>query len=234
LLAPGYLTARAQLIDPEHAAVTVRAGNPDWTEPNAGPNWAPQPLQPEHGTSQIAIVDAEGNALTMTTTVQDPFGARLLVHGFLLNDELTDFSFRPEIDGRLVANRAEPGKRPRSAMSPTLVFDRSGALRVLVGSQGGGRIISFVLQALLGMLDWDLSPQDAVAAGHVVTTGSPLGANVLLEANTEAASLAQALTARGEHVAVEPIPSGEQAIMRTKAGLVGTADPRGEGVALGE
>ncbi len=226
LLAANYLTSRAQLIDPEHAASAVRAGNPDWAEPN----FAPEPPQPEHGTSQIAIVDDAGNALTMTTTVQDPFGSRLLVHGFLLNDELTDFSFLPETDGHPIANRAEPGKRPRSAMSPTLVFDRTGALRVLLGSQGGGRIISFVLQALLGMLDWGMSPQAAVAAGHVVTSAD----TVLLEADTPAAALAPMLTARGEHVVVSPIPSGEQAIMLTKAGILGTADPRGEGVALGE
>jgi gamma-glutamyltranspeptidase/glutathione hydrolase len=115
-------------------------------------------------------------------------------------------------------------------MSPTLVFDRTGALRVLLGSQGGGRIISFVLQALLGMLDWGMSPQAAVAAGHVVTSAD----TVLLEADTPAAALAPMLTARGEHVVVSPIPSGEQAIMLTKAGILGTADPRGEGVALGE
>jgi gamma-glutamyltranspeptidase/glutathione hydrolase len=226
LLAPTYLSNRAQLIDPEHAAASVRAGNPDWAEPNL----APQPSQPEHGTSQIAIVDDAGNALTMTTTVNDPFGARLLVHGFLLNNELTDFSFVPEINGRLVANRVEPGKRPRSAMSPSLVFDQAGALRVLAGSQGGGRIISFVLQALVGMLDWHLTPQDAIAAGHVVTTGS----GVELEADTPIAALAPVLTARGEHVVTEPISSKQQAIMLTKAGLLGASDPRGEGVALGE
>jgi gamma-glutamyltranspeptidase/glutathione hydrolase len=226
LLAPNYLTSRAQLIDPERAASAVRAGNPDWAEPDL----APEPPQSEHGTSQIAIVDDAGNAVTMTTTVQDPFGSRLLVHGFLLNDELTDFSFLPQIDGRLIANRAEPGKRPRSAMSPTLVFDHAGALRVLLGSQGGGRIISFVLQALLGMLDWGMSPQAAVSAGHVVTSVD----NVLLEADTPAAALAPTLTARGEHVVVSPISSGEQAIMLTKAGILGTADPRGEGVAIGD
>jgi gamma-glutamyltranspeptidase/glutathione hydrolase len=226
LLAPNYLGDRARLIDLEHAAHSVKAGNPDWAEPNL----APQPQQPEHGTSQIIIIDDAGNALSMTTTVQDPFGSRLLVHGFLLNDELTDFSFQPEIDGRLVANRPEPGKRPRSAMSPTLVFDADGALHVLVGSQGGGRIISFVLQALVGMLDGGLSPAEAVGAGHVVTSGS----DVLLEADTPAAALAPELIKRGEHVVIAPISSGEQAVMVTKAGLIGTADPRGEGVALGE
>jgi gamma-glutamyltranspeptidase/glutathione hydrolase len=226
LLASQYLTARAQLIDIDHAASVVTPGNPSW----AGPNLAPEPQQAEHGTSQIVIVDDAGNAISMTTTVQDPFGSRLLVHGFLLNDELTDFSFLPEIDHRPVANRAQPGKRPRSAMAPTLVFDQAGVLRIMVGSPGGGRIISFVLQALIGMLDWGLSPQAAISAGHVVT----LGRNVELETGTPAAGLAAQLITRGQHLEVKPLTSGEQAIMITAAGLLGATDPRGEGVALGE
>jgi gamma-glutamyltranspeptidase/glutathione hydrolase len=204
----------------------VAPGNPNW----AGPNLAPEPQQAEHGTSQIVIVDDAGNALCMTTTVQDPFGSRLLVHGFLLNDELTDFSFLPEIDHRSVANRAEPGKRPRSAMSPTMVFDHGGALHILLGAPGGGRIISFVLQALVGMLDWGMSPQEAVSAGHVVT----LGRSIELESNTPMAALAPLLRLRGQNMEVKPITSGQQAIMITAAGLLGATDPRGEGVALGD
>ena len=183
LLAPDYLLLRAQSIDLDHANPTPRAGNPSWD----GPSMAPEPQQPEHGTSEIAIVDDAGNAISMTTTVQDPFGSGLLVHGFLLNDELTDFSDLPERDGRPVANRVEPGKRPRSSMAPVLVFDADGTLRVVAGSPGGLRIPLYVVQALVGMLDWDLPPQAAVAAAHV---GSP-GDHAELEAGTPAAALAR-------------------------------------------
>jgi len=226
LLAADYLTARAQLIDPDRALPSVRAGNPDW----AVPNLAPAPPQPEHGTSQISVLDDDGNAVSLTTTVQDVFGARLLVGGMLLNNELTDFSFAPSVDGRTVANRVEPGKRPRSSMAPTLVFDATGQLRFVLGSVGGARIIGDVTQALVDLLDWGVDPAAAAAAPHVAT----LGETADLEAGTAAATLGSALEARGQQVRNYTSISGLAIIALTPEGFSGAADPRREGVAAGD
>ncbi|MCG7362273.1 gamma-glutamyltransferase [Roseomonas sp. ACRSG] len=226
LLEPGYLTLRAQLVDPDHAIASPRAGNPRWRDASL----APQPAQPEYGTSHLSIVDAAGNAVSMTTTVEDAFGARLMVAGFFLNNELTDFSFRPEVNGRPVANRVQGGKRPRSSMAPTLVFNQDGTLFATLGSPGGARIIGYVAQALTGLLDWKLDPQAAVSLPHVGTTGIELE----LEANTGAAGMEAALKQRGHAVTVRPMDSGLQAVVVTPAGLLGGADPRREGVAVGD
>jgi gamma-glutamyltranspeptidase/glutathione hydrolase len=189
LLDPAYLAARARLIDPHHAMAKPEPGSP----PGILPAQAPQPNQPENGTTDLAIVDGDGNAVSMTTTVEAAFGAKLLVHGFLLNNELTDFSFLPEIDGKPVANRVEPGKRPRSSMAPTIVLDHDGHLVALVGSAGGGRIIGYVVQALLGLLDWGGTPSQALGLPHV----GALGNFSELEAGTPASGLDEALRARG-------------------------------------
>ena len=229
LLDPAYLARRAALIDPQHANPAPPAGEPSFQDA-VGPAAAAQPPQPEHGTSQIAILDSAGNAISLTTTVEGPFGAGLMTHGFILNNELTDFSFRPEIDGKPVANRVEAGKRPRSSMAPTLVFDAGGHLQYIVGSQGGGRIIGFVALALLRMLDWDYTPAEAAAAPRIQTLGGPAE----LEANTRAAKLEDALRAMGETVQVLAIDSGFQAIRIGPEGITGGADPRREGVAVGD
>jgi gamma-glutamyltranspeptidase/glutathione hydrolase len=226
LLDSAYLTTRAQLVDIDRANSAPRAGNPDFRDPGM----APALPQPEHGTSQIVAIDDRGNAVTMTTTVQDSFGSRLMVRGFLLNDELTDFAFVPEIGGRKVANRVEGGKRPRSTMAPTFVFTPEGDLRIAAGSQGGGRIIGYVAQALVRMIDFGMTPQQAISAPHVQTTG----VIAELEAGTAAAELADRLKARGHNVTAIVVQSGQQAVMVTPEGMVGGADPRREGAVAGD
>jgi gamma-glutamyltranspeptidase/glutathione hydrolase len=231
LLEPAYLMHRAQLIDRDRALAAPRPGNPLW---QTGPAPASQPPQPEAGTSHLSIVDAAGNAVALTTTIEDLFGARLMVRGFLLNNELTDFSFLPEIEGRPVANRAGPAKRPRSSMSPTIAFGADGLPLVVLGSAGGSRIIGHVAQTLVALLDWGMEPQAAVSLPRV----GALNAGLELEAGTGAAALAPALEARGFPVALRTMTSGLHVIriIRGPEGqrLLGGADPRREGVAIGD
>jgi gamma-glutamyltranspeptidase/glutathione hydrolase len=242
LLAPDYLAARALAVRPDGARMeTAPAGVP-------GPvrlSHAPMPEQTEHGTSHISIVDAQGNALAMTSTIEDAWGARLMVNrgrglpgGFLLNNQLTDFSFVPfGGDGAPVANRVEPGKRPRSSMAPLLVFDTAaspgqanGALRMSLGSPGGAFIIHFTAKTLLGVLHWDLSPQQAINLPNFGSLGGPL----FLEQGRFAPPVLAALRARGHSVVETQLPSGLQAIERIPGGFAGGADPRREGLVLGD
>ncbi|MBL6079249.1 gamma-glutamyltransferase [Belnapia sp. T18] len=231
LLDPTYLAIRAQLIDRDHALAAPRPGNPPW---QGGAPLASQPPQPEHGTSHLSVVDAAGNAVSLTTTIEDVFGARMMVRGFLLNNELTDFSFLPEIDGRPVANRVGPAKRPRSSMSPSIVFNAEGQPVAVLGSAGGSRIIGHVAQTLVAMLDWGMEPQAAVALPRI----GALNATLELEAGTSAAALAPALEARGFPVDVRVMNSGLTAIriLRDADGLrlLGGADPRRDGLAAAE
>ncbi len=222
-----YIRSRAGLISPERSMGRARAGEP--------PNKRAQLLAPsegiENGTSHISVVDAQGNAVSMTTTIEDGFGARLMTAGgFLLNNELTDFSFVPEEDGKPVANRVEPGKRPRSSMAPTLVFDAFGRLYAVVGSPGGSQIIGYVARTLVALLDWKMDPQAAVDLGNFGSRNGPTE----LEKGTEAEGWKAALEAKGHEIRLLEMTSGIQAIVKTPEGFVGGADGRREGVAIGD
>ncbi|MGS5086377.1 gamma-glutamyltransferase family protein [Hydrogenophaga sp. A37] len=238
LLDARYLDERARLIGPQRAPQAL-PGQPG----GVVSAHAPMPEQREYGTSHISIVDRFGNALAMTTTIEAGFGSRLMVTtdpsrqgGFLLNNQLTDFSFTPaDMQGRPVANRVEPGKRPRSSMSPTLVFDKaSGQLLMSAGSPGGALIIHFTAKTLLGTLGGGLTPQAAIDLPNFGTLGGP----VMLEASRFPATTVQALQQRGHTVSETPMPSGLQAIQRgVKDGQpvwLGGADPRREGVVAGD
>jgi gamma-glutamyltranspeptidase / glutathione hydrolase len=182
-------------------------------------------------TSHISIVDKYGNALAMTTTIEDAFGSRLMTRGgFLLNNELTDFSFSPVEDGKPVANRVEAGKRPRSSMAPTIVYDAKGQVFMICGSPGGSAIINYVAKTLVGVLDWNLDPQAAIDLPNV---GSRNGTTEL-EKDTSAVALEPKLKALGHETRVMEQTSGLQAIVRTREGWVGGADPRREGTVGGD
>jgi gamma-glutamyltranspeptidase / glutathione hydrolase len=180
-------------------------------------------------TSHIAIVDRDGNAVSMTTTIESSLGSRLFVHGFLLNNQLTDFSSIPKQDGREVANRIQPGKRPRSAMAPTLVFGADGSLQMVVGSPGGSAIINFVAKTLVAALDWNMDIQAAIAHPNFGSRNGPTE----LERGSAVEMLQPSLQAVGHDVRVIDLTSGLHGIMRAKDGWQGGADPRREGVARG-
>jgi gamma-glutamyltranspeptidase / glutathione hydrolase len=227
LMAPAYLAQRRSLIK-EQSMGTGTAGQPDGTSITAAPDQSPE----LPSTSHISVVDAWGQAVSMTTTIEDAFGSRQMVGGFLLNNQLTDFSFTPrDAAGRTVANRVQPGKRPRSSMSPLLVFDRqSGQLLMTLGSPGGSTIINYVGKVLLGTIDWGLNIQDAINLPNFGSRNGPTE----LEAGRIDADLAAALTARGHDVRLIEQTSGLQGISRMPNGWFGGADPRREGVARGE
>ena len=228
---PGYLTARAMLIG-DRSSGRAQPGNPAGTALALAPDRSP----PRVSTSQIVAVDDAGGAISMTTTIESYFGSHLMVRGFMLNNQLTDFSFVPAEDGRPVANRVQPGKRPRSSMAPTLVFDRAGgALVATLGSPGGSQIIEYVSKTLIGLLDWNLDVQDAVGLPNFGSRNGPTE----LEKGQVTPALMQSLKDRGHEVTEIEMTSGTQAIVRRtrpdgRPVWAGGADPRREGVALGE
>lgn len=227
LLDPAYLKSRAALINPGRAAQSVEAGTPPWQAAEAR---TPDNAIEFPSTSHMSIVDGDGNAVSLTTTIENGFGSRVMARGFLLNNELTDFSFTPEQDGKPVANRLEPGKRPRSSMSPTIVYGPDGKLKMVVGSPGGSRIIGYVAQTIIGVLDWNLNVQDAIALPHVVKRFK----TVDIETAPGAEALATVLTTMGHDAKVRDLNSGLHAIVLSDKGLTGGADPRREGVVLGD
>ena len=227
---PRYLADRAKLIGDRsmrRAAPGVPAGY--------RVAWAADESQ-RIATSHISAVDGFGNAVSMTTSIEDAFGARLMVRGFLLNNQLTDFSFLPSEDGKPIANRVQPGKRPRSSMAPTLVFDRaSGEMVAALGSPGGSQIIGYVARTLVGVLDWDLDIQQAISLANFGSRNGPTE----VEQGRVGRSVIEGLQARGHEVGEIPMTSGLQGIVRVRLadgqrGWAGGADPRREGVALGD
>ncbi|OWU83118.1 gamma-glutamyltransferase [Oceanicola sp. 22II-s10i] len=226
LVDPAYLASRAQLLSGDRALSEVSAGQPKWD--HAAVDYAPDTSIEIPSTSHISIVDAEGNALSMTTTIEGAFGSKLFVRGFLLNNELTDFSFSTHDDGRPIANRLEPGKRPRSSMAPTIVLD-DGKPVLVVGSPGGSRIIGYVAKTIIAHLDWGMDVQQAVGLPNLVNRFGTFD----VEAGTDAGALVEPLSTLGFKVEERDLTSGLHAIA-LGATLQGGADPRREGIALGE
>jgi len=234
LMDPAYLDERADLIG-DQSMGTAEPGNPGEIKAMLGV----QPYQPESGTSHISIVDRDGNMVSMTTTIESGFGSRImsdggtgLPGGFILNNELTDFSLSPvDDDGNPMANRVEPGKRPRSSMSPSLVFDReSGNVLASVGSPGGAAIIHYTAKAIIGMYDWDLNAQDTINLPNFANFN---GASAL-EEDRFPADFIELLREMGHEIRTQPMTSGIQAIQVTEDGYFGGADPRREGVVMGQ
>ena len=230
LVDPAYLAERTNLIEGDRtdgfvALPEVGPGNPAWDHAQL---WGDDVSLEFPSTSHISIVDSYGNALSMTTTIENGFGSRLFVRGFLLNNELTDFSFATHSDGYPIANRVAPGKRPRSSMSPTIVTE-DGVPVLVVGSPGGSRIIGYVAKTIIAHLKWGMDMQQAVAMPHLVNRFGTYD----LEEGTDAVTLAEPLSALGYEVNIRGLNSGLHAISIGET-LQGGADPRREGIAIGQ
>jgi gamma-glutamyltranspeptidase/glutathione hydrolase len=228
LLDDAYLQERSALIRSDASLGYAVAGTPS---ASGEPRKAADASLELPSTSHISIVDRYGNAVAMTTSIEDQFGSRLMTAGgFLLNNELTDFSFVPEVDGAAVANRVQAGKRPRSAMSPTIAYDAGGRVAIVTGSPGGSAIINYVAKSLVAMIDWKLDPQAAASLANFGSRNGPTE----LEADTDVTELAPKLRAIGAEVAIVQLTSGMHTIVRTRDGWMGGADPRREGVVRGQ
>ncbi|WP_439156439.1 gamma-glutamyltransferase [Yoonia sp.] len=225
LVDPAYLADRAALLAGDDALPEVTPGNPTWDHAMI---WGDDASIEFPSTSHISIVDSYGNALSMTTTIENGFGSRLFVRGFLLNNELTDFSFATHANGYPIANRIAPGKRPRSSMAPTIVT-RDGAPVLVIGSPGGSRIIGYVAQAIIAHIDWGMDVQQALTGGHLVNRFGTYD----VEAGSARTTLEAPLRALGYEVNLRDLNSGLHAIAIGDS-LSGGADPRREGVAIGE
>ncbi|WOI10285.1 gamma-glutamyltransferase [Thalassospira lucentensis] len=226
LLDKEYLAQRSKLLESNQALESVEPGMPAFSH---AMRLADDEAIEFPSTSHFSIVDAMGNAVSMTTTIENGFGSRLMVRGFMLNNELTDFSFATHSDGVPIANRLEPGKRPRSSMAPTIVM-QDGKPVIVTGSPGGSRIIGYVAQSLIALIDWKKSPQGAVSMPHLVNRFGTYD----IEAGTTAERLAPALEALGYETSIRDLNSGLHIIQITDQGLIGGADPRREGIVIGE
>jgi len=223
LLDPAYIARRSALISPTATMANVVPGNPAGAPPCTAAT-----AIPEHGTSDMAAVDARGNVASVTSTIESIFGSGLAIDGIMLNNELTDFDIVPEKNGCLAANRVQAGKRPRSSMAPTIVYGPDGKVRIAIGAAGGSTIIAQVAKALIGVLDWHMSAQDAIAMGLIYTPG-PGGA---IEQGTLLEPMLPALAQMGEHLRVAPMGLKANAIEQVGGRWRGAADPRSEGVAM--
>ena len=222
---PAYLAARSALIAPTSTMASVAAGRPAGARQMA---WSPQPV--EQGTSHFVATDRAGNVATLTSTIESIFGSGLMVNGFYLNNELTDFNIVPAVNGVPVANRVEAGKRPRSSMSPTIVFSPDGRVRLAVGAAGGATIIAQVAKAIIGVVDWRLSAQDAIALPVLYSPG----ATVYVEQGTAHEAMIPALVALGHKVEARPPGYKANAVEWVGGRWIGAADPRSEGTSVGE
>ncbi|MTH78004.1 gamma-glutamyltransferase [Paracoccus aestuariivivens] len=226
LVDPAYLAERGKLLAGDDSLPEVSAGKPGWSHAML---WGRDYALELPSTTHIAIVDAQGNALSMTTTIENGFGARVMTNGFLLNNELTDFSFSTHDQaGYPIANALAPGKRPRSSMAPSIVL-KDGKPVLVIGSPGGSRIIGYVAKSIIAHLDWGMDVQQAAAAPNILSRFGPLD----IEAGTPAANLAKPMADLGFEVNETELNSGIQAIAITPDGLEGGADPRREGIAIG-
>jgi gamma-glutamyltranspeptidase / glutathione hydrolase len=227
MLDPGYLELRAKEISSSRAIEKAFPGMPGLDS-----SWNFAPAGNEHGlsTTHLSIIDGDGNAVSMTSSIENAFGSRMMVGGFLLNNQLTDFSFVPESNEVQIVNNAEANKRPRSSMAPTLVIDGEGKVALAIGSPGGSRIIGYVAQAIIAALDWDMDIQSAVDLPHMTNRNGSTD----LEKGTNLEALAPALKSFGHTVKIKPMTSGLHGIRIRDGKLYGGADHRREGVALGD
>ena len=225
LLDPAYVASRAALIG------TTAGPAPSFGLPPGAPAVGKDATREPGGTSHFVVVDAQGNVLSMTTTVESVFGDGRMVDGMVLNNQLTDFSFSPtDRDGTPAANAVAPGKRPRSTMSPTIVLTKDGQFYAAIGSPGGNSIFPYVFKTLVGVLDWKLSMQDAIALPNFVARGGVFGA----ETELFAPGVADGLAARGIPLKQSTGEnSGLHGVLVKDGQLTGGADPRREGVVLG-
>ena len=226
LLAQDYLSERAKLLNGPDALTEAVPGNPEYSHASL---WADDVSLELPSTSHISIVDRFGNALSMTTTIENSFGSRLMTHGFLLNNELTDFSFSSHRNGVPIANRVEPGKRPRSSMSPTIIL-KDGRPTLVIGSPGGSRIIGYVAEAIVAHIDWGMNVQAAVSIPHAINRFGTYD----LEKGTSLEGMVAPLEELGYKVNLRSLNSGLHAISIGENGLFGGADPRREGIAIGQ
>jgi len=223
LLDPGYLAQRSALIDPQHTLTSYEPG-----QPAGAPAKVKAVFNPDHGTSDLAVADASGNVVEVTTTINGYFGSGVSVGGYMINNEMPDFDFVPVKDGYFVANRVEGGKRPRSSMAPTIVYGPDGKVRLAIGAAGGATIIAQVAKALVGVIDWHLSAQDAIGMGLLYTPTK----GGTIEQGTELEAMLPRLQALGETLRIGPLGLKANAIERLDGRWVGAADPRSEGVAM--
>jgi gamma-glutamyltranspeptidase/glutathione hydrolase len=229
LIAPDYIATRSALISATGTIAKAVAGVPSGAEALA---WADPEPAVEHGTSHFVAIDRRGNAVSYTSTIESSFGSGLIAGGYFLNNELTDFDMKPQVDGRLVANRPDGGKRPRSSMTPTLVFGPGGKLRFAVGAAGGVTIPAQVIRAVIGVIDWDLSAEGALALPVIF---APATETIYVEKGSMLEGMIGALKALGHpEVQARGLPLKANAILVTPAGLSGAADPRSEGKAIAE